>query len=1261
MNRSRKTADLASHGNIFVDIANDRVGIGSTIPGTKLQLPDSEVLSLGNAGDLQLVHTPSLSSIASGGVNNFTIRQSAGSGFLIIHGDQLHLRSQSTNEPYLTATNNGPVSLFYDNTKRIETTSTGAIVTGILTATSYVGGLPITDGANNRIITASSASAIQGEAGLTFDGSTLLNSGSGFKGITIAPNTNNSATLRLQNTARNFSISNITGGTFSIADGSDTRFTINSSGTVGINNNLDVDGQTDLDDVSIAGVTTFSKAVKLEGGLASLEVGGHQGITIKGANPKLIFTDTDHNPDFSIRGNGGQLRIVSDNTLSERLIVDNQGNFDIVKNVDVRGDLDVDGQTNLDDVSIAGVTTHQGLFKLPDSTNNQTGRLMLGTGSDLQIFHTGSAGEIGNFTGNLNIKTNSFRVFNGGASQLYIKADQNDSVILHHSNNEKFRTTNTGASVTGILTATSNVSIGGTELISNSGTYLHIKTNAGEDMAKFQKDGGSFLYFNNQLRLETKLNGIDVTGRVTASNGFYGDGANITNVNATTLDSIDSGSFLRSDATDTASGAITFTSGQLQLSGHYYQGYHSAAQNYIHFYPANPSSNAGSSAVTTDIRSWNGSSFDVLRIQGGNNTITWRGNNIIHTANASTELTQFLRTDAADTATQDITFSGGAGAISLAANSDIRFANSSSWTGDVNGKIQLYNNVLYISGGTSGIILREGGTSRWQIDGNGHLNPALDSTYDIGANTVRVRNGYFDTLYGDGSNITNISGDAIQNLTIDSSELENNCIITDKISNSAVTNAKIASVDVSKITGNINATTLDNIDSGSFIRSDTDDAIAYQHQIRFYSNTNIHSTSAYEASLEVYQGTAQSDAFMAFHVAGDFAAYFGLDGNINDFAVGGWSMGNNRYRIWHEGNDGSGSGLDADTVDGLHVGGTGNNGANQIVRTQGNGYIFSSFINTTSGDTGTGSDCKFYASQDNYIRYIDLRSMRSVMNVSARSSAFSGREDHTSDQNYWIGSAGWGTSDFDSTVWDFGSCFFDTWGNPSGQPSGTSHWTGIQSMHYTNASSRYGMRITCGAGQPQLAYIQGRWNQTTNGWFKLWNAGNDGSGSGLDADTLDGQEGGYYKDVPAGTVMVFRQNSAPTGWTKSTSHNNKAMRIVSGNVGSGGSNAFSTAFNSSRGTSGGSVSNHTLTTAQMPSHTHTGVAATHDSNSAGSQGYPAGNQHNRHRSTDRPQNNNMAAAAHQNTGSTNSHNHGFSNPSINLNVQYLDFIICTRS
>ena len=70
---------------------------------------------------------------------------------------------------------------------------------------------------------------------------------------------------------------------------------------------------------------------------------------------------------------------------------------------------------------------------------------------------------------------------------------------------------------------------------------------------------------------------------------------------------------------------------------------------------------------------------------------------------------------------------------------------------------------------------------------------------------------------------------------------------------------------------------------------------------------------------------------------------------------------------------------------------------------------------------------------------------------------------------------------------------------------------------------------------------------------------------------------------PSGTAMLFVQTSAPTGWTKSTSHDNKALRVVSGTAGSGGSVAFTTAF-----ASGLSDSAVTLSTSQIPSHNHLG-------------------------------------------------------------------------
>ena len=76
----------------------------------------------------------------------------------------------------------------------------------------------------------------------------------------------------------------------------------------------------------------------------------------------------------------------------------------------------------------------------------------------------------------------------------------------------------------------------------------------------------------------------------------------------------------------------------------------------------------------------------------------------------------------------------------------------------------------------------------------------------------------------------------------------------------------------------------------------------------------------------------------------------------------------------------------------------------------------------------------------------------------------------------------------------------------------------------------------------------------------------------------------------AGTAMMFVQTAAPTGWTKSTTHDNKALRVVSGTASSGGTSTFTTVFSNQTPTittSGLSAGATTLSTAQMPSHTHT--------------------------------------------------------------------------
>lgn len=144
---------------------------------------------------------------------------------------------------------------------------------------------------------------------------------------------------------------------------------------------------------------------------------------------------------------------------------------------------------------------------------------------------------------------------------------------------------------------------------------------------------------------------------------------------------------------------------------------------------------------------------------------------------------------------------------------------------------------------------------------------------------------------------------------------------------------------------------------------------------------------------------------------------------------------------------------------------------------------------------------------------------------------------------------------------------------------------------------------------------------------------------------------------PAGTVMLFAQTNAPTGWTKNTSTgNNTALRLVTGTASTGGSVAFTTAF-ASQTPSGsvsvsGSAGNTTLTTPQIPSHTHSMPLHAY---SYGVNGVAFNNA------------NRGAAINTGATGGGGSHSHPlsissatFSGSAINLAVSYVDVIRATK-
>jgi len=93
-------------------------------------------------------------------------------------------------------------------------------------------------------------------------------------------------------------------------------------------------------------------------------------------------------------------------------------------------------------------------------------------------------------------------------------------------------------------------------------------------------------------------------------------------------------------------------------------------------------------------------------------------------------------------------------------------------------------------------------------------------------------------------------------------------------------------------------------------------------------------------------------------------------------------------------------------------------------------------------------------------------------------------------------------------------------------------------------------------------------------------AGGDLTAGGYAEFIYNGTNWVLREGFPTGTLMLFQQTAAPTGWTKQATHNDKALRVVSGAAGSGGVQAFGTVFGRT------TVDGHTVTTAEMPGHSH---------------------------------------------------------------------------
>jgi hypothetical protein len=150
---------------------------------------------------------------------------------------------------------------------------------------------------------------------------------------------------------------------------------------------------------------------------------------------------------------------------------------------------------------------------------------------------------------------------------------------------------------------------------------------------------------------------------------------------------------------------------------------------------------------------------------------------------------------------------------------------------------------------------------------------------------------------------------------------------------------------------------------------------------------------------------------------------------------------------------------------------------------------------------------------------------------------------------------------------------------------------------------------------------------------------------------------------PSGTKMLFQQTSAPTGWTKDTTHDNKALRVVTGTASSGGSTAFTSVF-AARTITADNLPVHThaagtLAAASAGDHTHQ-LSALADGTTTRGSGGTTRLEDLRDGAVGNDTATTTTNGAHTHTITGNTGNNTTAASAMDFAVQYVDVVICTK-
>jgi len=446
-------------GSAWVDgvtaTGNFAVVTGNTFTGSNNH--NDNVKSIyGTGSDLEIYHNGSHSFISD-----------QGTGRLKLLTSFFNVQNDADNETIIQGISNGQVELYYDNSKKLETTSGGVDVTGTVSSDDFqIAGTLFHEGdtdtklefGNNQMLLKTgnatrlelNNSAIMVRSGFALGFSSTSGNSPNIK----SGNTNNQHLLFTVDNTERFEVNNtgvdVTGAL--TVNGSPINTDLVSDTSPQLGGTLDTNGNNiQFGDSEIAQFGNSQEFQMWHDGTNS---------HIKNATGAGIFqlrTDNFRIVDAAIQHT--YLTAVQDGAVE--LYYDNNKKFATKSDgIDVTGEvqcdsLDVDGVAHFQggDVDIVGANYNlvwdysESALEFKDNA-----KAIFGSGDDLQIYHSGSHSYIQDEgTGSLYIDANQLYLRNADTDNVLIYTTSGGEVRIQHNGNDRIRTDSSGVAITGDL------------------------------------------------------------------------------------------------------------------------------------------------------------------------------------------------------------------------------------------------------------------------------------------------------------------------------------------------------------------------------------------------------------------------------------------------------------------------------------------------------------------------------------------------------------------------------------------------------------------------------------------------------------------------------------------------------------------------------------------------------------------------------------------------------------------------------------------